>query len=102
MLRPDQLRQARGEMSRAGHPDQPCPAKRDTAMSQHNGDSLSATGNVAGGKAGLLACRDRQPPTLAVEPDGIPAELKALDQWVLWAWEWQSNRKHPAQSKWGK
>jgi hypothetical protein len=36
-------------------------------------------------KAAFESAEER-PPTLPVNPDGIPAELKALPQWVCWRW----------------
>jgi hypothetical protein len=37
-------------------------------------------------KESILSGKDK-PKTLAVLPDGIPAELRALPQWVTWKWE---------------
>jgi len=38
-----------------------------------------------------------KPTALTVEPDNIPAELKALPQWVLWRFTWKSKER-----KWDK
>ena len=38
-----------------------------------------------------------KPSTLAVEAAAIPYELRELDQWVCWRWEYQHDRK-----KWTK
>jgi primase-polymerase (primpol)-like protein len=35
-----------------------------------------------------------RPVALPVSPEVIPAELKALDQWVTWRYAWLSDRKH--------
>ena len=29
-----------------------------------------------------------RPTALSVNPDGVPAELKGLSQWILWRYEW--------------
>ena len=34
----------------------------------------------------------RKPPTLTVDPAGIPDELKGLSQWVRWRWVWKPTR----------
>lgn len=36
---------------------------------------------------------EAKPPTLPVNPDGIPAELKALPQWVCWRWYRKPDRQ---------
>lgn len=41
-----------------------------------------------------------RPVALAVEPDGIPAELKALDWWVGWRYTWAIDKK--GLGKWTK
>jgi putative DNA primase/helicase len=35
----------------------------------------------------------RKPPTMRIDPSGIPSELKTLRQWVRWRWEWGEKRK---------
>ncbi len=38
-------------------------------------------------KKEILTNLNALPPTLPVNPDGIPQELKALPQWVCWCWQ---------------
>jgi hypothetical protein len=47
--------------------------------------------HAANCKAAFESGTDRPRP-LAVQPDGIPAELKALPQWVSWRYEWRGGK----------
>jgi putative DNA primase/helicase len=48
--------------------------------------TASANGHA---KAAFYADRDRKPVVLAVEPDGIPGDLKRYAQFVGWRLEWR-------------
>src|SRR5262245_7305099 len=63
--------------------------------------SQEKSSRLHGLKARLTRDRDSKPATLAVNPDGIPAELKALRQWVVWRWIWRDSRwtKEPHQPR---
>lgn len=43
-----------------------------------------------------------QPKLLAPRLEAVPDELRALDQWVVWAAEWKDDPKHPHGGKWNK
>lgn len=48
-------------------------------------------GNVRLTKSEILRDRSRKPPTLRVNPEGVPAELRGRHQWLLWRWEWDED-----------
>jgi putative DNA primase/helicase len=39
-----------------------------------------------------LDCGDAKPQAVAVDPAGIPGELAALPQWVVWQYEWRDGK----------
>ena len=39
------------------------------------------------------ASKVKRPKALPVKPEGIPAELKAIPQWVMWKYVWNPNKK---------
>src|SRR6516164_6680229 len=58
-----------------------CHAPRDT--------TLREAAPVNGRKAALLPRPETPPATLPVQPENVPAKLKARDQWVVWRWKWR-------------
>jgi hypothetical protein len=53
--------------------------------------------NNGSAKATFYAASGRKPKVVEVRPEGIPAELKARDQWVGWVLQWNAKAK-----KWDK
>src|SRR5262249_30554381 len=51
-------------------------------------------------KRDIIESSDR-PPTLKVNPDGIPAELKTRRQWVAWKWRREVGKRNKA-GRWTK
>jgi hypothetical protein len=54
----------------------------------------------SGGKKAMYSNPDRKPDVRPVNPDGIPAELKAIRRWVLWTLTWKANKD--GTGKWDK
>ncbi len=54
---------------------------------------------MSSSKEAILTAPER-PATLTVNPDGIPAELRELRQWVCWRWEQRTEGK--GKRKWTK
>ncbi len=59
----------------------------------------AATSNPSGTKADFESTTEKPRP-LPVNPDGIPEELKAGQQWVCWRLEWRVSKKD--KGKWNK
>jgi hypothetical protein len=43
-------------------------------------------------KVEIIGDPARKPAALPVNPDGIPAELRERQQWVVWRWEWRGDK----------
>jgi primase-polymerase (primpol)-like protein len=39
------------------------------------------------------ASKEKRPKALPVKPDGIPAELKKIPQWMTWKYTWIADRE---------
>src|SRR5262249_25368777 len=42
---------------------------------------------VVAGRKAALELAEGKPPTIPVNPDGIPADLRHVPRWVCWRWE---------------
>ncbi len=62
------------------------------------GSPATAAGSQARSKAAVL-CRREKPPAIEVRSGDVPADLRALPQWVCWRWEW---REKNGEGRWDK
>lgn len=65
------------------------------AVTSPESESRTCT-SIPGGPGSIVDPKrdpSRKPPTLTVDPCGIPEELKGLSQWVRWRWVWRPTRE---------
>lgn len=56
---------------------------------------------TANGRAAILGNPATKPSSIVIDVANIPAELKELDRWLCWKWEWDQSKNDGA-GKWDK